>query len=225
MTVRRFRWVFLDLLGLIFGLTGYFSERPAFAASIEWTNGSYAFSGGTQPWSLGLSAVIVVAFILLMRAKRVESAGPLPGLLIRFAAFWIDFLLALFAFAPLYGAVPVIVEWRRTGAFAWFVERNIRVASDVPVVLLSMALLMVGLLFHFTIPFVLRRPSPGACVAGYQVVADEGYSLSLERVLLRNFVGYFALCTAWIAPFAGRDKQAGKFWLDKLFHTRAVLLD
>lgn len=225
MTVRNFRWVFLALLGLILCLCGYFPEEIAFGASVEWVNGEYAFSGGTQPWSLALSAVVLIAFMVFMQAKRVETARPLPGLFRRFGAFWLDFVLALFALGPLLGIVPMVVEWRRTGIFTWYFARNTQAASDVPVVLLLTSLMIIGLLFYFATPFVLRRPSPGACVAGYQVVADVGYSLSLRRALLRSLIGYIALCSAWIAPFVGRNKQEGKFWLDKVFHTRAMHLD
>lgn len=57
------------------------------------------------------------------------------------------------------------------------------------------------------------------------VIADEGCVTSLRLALLRSIVGYLALCFGFIAPFVGRDKKAGKFWLDKLFHTRAILLN
>lgn len=225
MTVRKFRRVFLALLGLILCLSTVWPEEIAFGASIEWVNGEYAFSAGARPWSIGLAAVILVAFVVFMQARGVESARPLPGLLRRFGAFWLDFVLALFALGPLLGIVPMVVEWRRTGVFTWYFARNTQAAGDVSVALLLTSLLIIGLLFYFTIPLVLRRPSPGACVAGYQVVADVGYSLSLRRALLRNLVGYIALCSAWIAPFVGRNQQDGKFWLDKVFHTRAVHLD
>jgi uncharacterized RDD family membrane protein YckC len=160
-----------------------------------------------------------------MGAKRVESKTALPGLARRFAAFWIDFLFAMFALTPIIGLVPMIVEWRRTGNFAWSIDRASQAPGDVPLIILSFILLIPGLVFYFAIPLVVRRPSPGACVAGYQVVADEGRVVSLPWALLRSLVGYFALCAGFVAPFVGRDKKAGKFWLDKVFHTRAVMLN
>jgi uncharacterized RDD family membrane protein YckC len=160
-----------------------------------------------------------------MKAKAVAFSSPLPGLMRRFAAFWLDFMFAMLALAPAIGAVPMIVEWRHTGNFAWSFERTTQASSDVPLTVLSVVLLIPGLLFYYAIPLVLRKPSPGACLAGYQVVADEGTSLPLKRALLRSLVGYFALCGGFIAPFVGREKTKGKFWLDRVFHTRAVLLN
>jgi len=223
--VRQFRWVVMGLLGFFLVLSTLFSEAPqTMGASAEWVNGRYRFSGGTQPWALGLAASFVAVFVLLMGARCAESQAPLPGLTRRFAAFWLDFLFAMFTLTPLIGVVPMIVEWRRTGTFAWSFERTIQAPSDIPVTVLSFLLLIPGLLVYFAIPMVLRRPSPGASVAGYQVVADDGRAISLRLALLRSIVGYFALCAGFIAPFVGRDKNLGKFWLDKVFHTRAVLL-
>jgi hypothetical protein len=215
----------VGLLGLFLVLSTVFSGEPlTIGASADWAEGRYKFAGGTQPWALGFAVLIVYLFVLLMGAKRVESKTPLPGLTRRFAAFWIDLLFAMFALGPIIGLAPMIVEWRRTGSFAWSFDRTSQAAGDVPLIILSFTLLIPGLLFYFAIPLVLRRPSPGACVAGYQVVADEGRAVSLRWALLRSLVGYFALCAGFIAPFAGRDKKAGKYWIDKVFHTRAVML-
>jgi hypothetical protein len=226
MTVRRFRWIFATLLGLMFVLSLFFPEGPqTIGASVVWANGRYAFSGGTQPWALGLAAVILAAFVLLMGAKVSESAAPLPGLMRRLVAFCLDFCFAMLMLTPVIGVVPMTAEWRNSGSFAWSFERTAQTASDLPLTFLSLALLVPGLLFYFAIPLVMRRPSPGACIAGYQVVADEGCTITLRAALLRSLVGYFALCACWVAPFFGRGKKAGKFWLDKVFRTRAVIVN
>lgn len=226
MTVRQIRWMFVGLLVLFLPLNIVFSRGSlVIGVFAEWADGRYRFSGGTQPWALGFGVLIVGVFILLMGAKRVESTTPLPGLMRRFAAFWLDFLFAMSALTPIISVVPVIVEWIRTGNFVWSFDRTSQTAGDVPLTILSFMLLISGLLFFFAVPLVLRRPSPGACVLGYQVVPDEDRVVSLRQALLRSLFGYFALCTGFIAPFVARDEKTGKFWLDKVFHTRAVLLN
>lgn len=72
--------------------------------------------------------------------------------------------------------------------------------------------------------FVRRRPSPGTCIVGYQIVAEDGVELTLPKALLRTLLGFIALCAAYLAPFVQRDRKNGKFWLDKVFRTQAVTL-
>jgi hypothetical protein len=37
-------------------------------------------------------------------------------------------------------------------------------------------------------------------------------------------LGFIAVSTAYLAPFIFRDRKKGKFWLDKVFGTHAVML-
>jgi hypothetical protein len=60
---------------------------------------------------------------------------------------------------------------------------------------------------------------------GYQVIADDPASLTLTGMLKRTLLGFISLCTWYIAPFPGRDRKNGKFWLDKVVDTRAVLIE
>jgi uncharacterized RDD family membrane protein YckC len=212
------RWVFFGLLGLFLVLSIFLLEGSVTAGvSAEWANGEYRFSGGTQPWMLVFAGAVVLAFVLLMHTKRVESTALPPSLLRRLVAFWLDFLFAMSALTPVVGILPMMVEWRRAGSFAWSFERTTQAATDIPITVLSFVFLVPGLLFYFAVPLVFQRPSPGATVMGYQVVADEGGKIPLKRALLRSLASV-------IAPFAGRGSKAGKSWLDKTFHTRAVLL-
>jgi len=61
-------------------------------------------------------------------------------------------------------------------------------------------------------------------VLGYQVVFEEGKTPSLGAAILRTLLGFLAVCAAYLAPFVGRDRKKGKFWLDKIFGTQAVKL-
>jgi uncharacterized RDD family membrane protein YckC len=161
---------------------------------------------------------------MLMNAAPIHSAKALATIFRRFAAFWLDFVLALSVFAPWAGVSAIVLERRRTGVFTWNFERATPAASDLPLVYVSLALTLVGLVFFVALPVFRCKPSPGACIAGYQILPDDGQTMTLRRALTRTLLGCVALATWPIAPFLPRDRQQGKFWLDKVFHTRAVFL-
>jgi uncharacterized RDD family membrane protein YckC len=80
------------------------------------------------------------------------------------------------------------------------------------------------LLFYFALPLVRRRPSPGSCITGYQVMPDDGQTLTLRRAILRTIVGFFAMSMWPLTPFIARQRKKGKVWFDRPFSTHAVLL-
>jgi uncharacterized RDD family membrane protein YckC len=137
----------------------------------------------------------------------------------------IDFWLAGCILAPILGLPPVLVEWRRTGQFAWTFERTELAPTDLPLQLISMPIAFAGMLLYFAIPLLRRRPTPGACISGYQVLPDEDQDLTLRQALGRTIWGFIALCAAWAALFIGRDRALGKIWIDKKYGTSAKWLD
>lgn len=100
------------------------SESITLGVSSEWSNGAYRFSGGTEPWALAFSVLVAGVYFLLMNAEPSVGVRPLHSVFRRFVAFWFDFVLAMSILAPIAGVVPIVVEWRRTGAFAWTFERK-----------------------------------------------------------------------------------------------------
>jgi uncharacterized RDD family membrane protein YckC len=81
-----------------------------------------------------------------------------------------------------------------------------------------------GLLFYYAFPLTRRRPSPGACIAGYQIVSDDGLTMIVRTAIMRSLLGFIAAGAAYLAPFVARDRKKGKFWLDAVFDTRALTL-
>jgi uncharacterized RDD family membrane protein YckC len=221
---RHFRWIFLAALTLPLALTFSSSPGVTFGASLESTNGNYHFAGGTNLWLLIFSLLIVGLYLLLMYSSVAEGALPLPGVFRRYVSFWLDFMLAIFAVAPIVGLIPTFTEWRRTGEFAWNFERTDAAPGDGWLAALCVLLMFAALIFYFAWPLLRRRPSPGACIAGYQVIADDGVRLTVASAVGRTLLGFISLCCFYIAPFIGRDRKRGKFWLDRFFGTRAVRL-
>lgn len=223
MNAKYFRWVFLPIVIAMF-VWSYTPGQPTIGASMEWTNGNYHFAGGTNPWSLVLAGGIIGLYILLLFTHVDESAEPLPGLFRRFVAFWLDFILAVMSLVPILGIVPMLVEWRRTGEFAWNFERDTPASYDGWMAVILVLVMFAGLAFYYAWPIIRRGPSPGTCIMGYQIVADEGVTLTLGKVLLRTMLGFIAVSTGYLTPFIFRDSKRGKFWLDRVFGTHAVML-
>ncbi|HET9839430.1 MAG TPA: RDD family protein [Candidatus Angelobacter sp.] len=219
--VRNFRWPFAGLLAFIL-LISVLNRPTILGFSLEWSSGDYSFAGGTTTWALCLSLLIIMVYLALMYAAASENQVPLPGVFRRFVAFWLDFIIAMMAVTPIAGLLPTVTEWRRTGTFQWAFERSEPAPGDWALSCAALIVGVVALIFYFSWPLVRRRPSPGACVAGYQIVPDEGATLTLGRAILRTLLGFVAACACFLAPFVGRDRKKGKFWLDKVFDTRAV---
>jgi uncharacterized RDD family membrane protein YckC len=223
MTAKHFRWLFLGLFTVLLFI-GIAAEPMTIGASAQWSNYRYHFAGGTPPWALGVAVLIIGLYLLLMYSPPLSVGGPLPGVLRRFVAFWLDFVLAMWAAGSVFGLLPILVEWRRTGVFEWAFERANPAPGDRLLLATGFLLCSVALVFYYSFPLVRRKPSPGTCIAGYQVLADDGIKLTLSNALLRTLLGIIALCAAYLAPFVAKNRKNGKFWLDKVFGTRAVML-
>jgi uncharacterized RDD family membrane protein YckC len=224
MKVRKIRWLFIAALTALL-IVSFVYELPTIGALAEWTNGRYRFAGGTAPLSLAYALLVIGLYLLLMYASPSDVGEPLPGVFRRFVAFLLDFMLAMSAVAPILGVLPALTEWRRTGVFAWNFERTTPAPEDTLLATIGLVFCSVGLGFYYALPLIRGRPSPGACIVGYQIIPDEGTTISFRTALLRTLLGFIAVCSAYLAPFVARDRKKGKFWLDRVFGTRAVKLN
>jgi len=122
------------------------------------------------------------------------------------------------------GILPALTEWKRTGVLAWNFERTTQAPGDNLMATIVGVSCFVGLILYYTFPLVRGKPSPGDCIVGYQIIPDEGTTLSFRKALLRTLMGFIAAWAFYLAPFVARDRKNGKFWLDMVFGTRAVKL-
>jgi hypothetical protein len=223
MKMKELRWLFLAVIAVVIFL-GLVSESVTFGISEQWTNGRYRFAGGTHPVALTFALLIVVLYVLLMFAPLATLGNPFPGIFRRFVAFWLDFFLAMVVIAPIMGILPTLTEWKRTGDFEWTFERTTHAPGDGWLAFAGITFCFAALVLYYALPLTRCRPSPGSCIAGYQIVSDAGGSINTRAALLRTLLGFVAACTAYLAPFIARDRKKGRFWLDAVFGTRALML-
>jgi uncharacterized RDD family membrane protein YckC len=221
MRINELRWLFIAAVAVLV-FRGFVGQPSNLGVSAEWINDRYRFAGGTAPWALAFALLVSGLYLLLMYASPAVQGRPLPGVFRRFIAFWLDFALAMMVVTPILGIVPALTEWRRTGVFEWNFQRATPAHGDWLLAAIGVTLCFGALIFYYALPLIRCRPSPGACIVGYQVVPDEGTTLSFRSALLRTLLGFVAVCAAYVAPFVSRDRTKGKFWLDKVFGTRAV---
>jgi RDD family len=223
MKTSDFRWPFLAVLIALL-ILGNLVDPTSLGISVYSSNGNYRIVGGTALWAIGFSIVIGTLYFWLMYAPLGQLTTPLPGIIRRWFAFWIDFILAIMATAPILGLIGLLSEWRRTGVFAWNFERTTPAPSDKVTVTLMFILLPIALMAYYVFPLLRHRPSPGSCVAGYQITSADESPMTVRRATLRALVGFLAVATPYLAPFIARDRMRGQFWLDAVFRTRAVKL-
>jgi hypothetical protein len=195
-----------------------------FGESAEWSNCNYRYAGGTNPWMLILSFLVIGLYLWLMRSSVAEAGTPMPTVVRRYLAFFMDFCIAMLAVGPVVGLIPTLAEWGRTGEFEWSFERTTYFNGDGIVIAGSVLLIFIALALYFACPLVLAKPSPGSCIAGYQIVADEGRKITFRIAMGRIALGFVSLCAFYIAPFIARDRKKGKYWVDAVFGTRAIRL-
>jgi RDD family protein len=224
MSVKHIRWSFIGLLGLVTFLAILLPAPVTMGASSTWTNGNYRFAGGTHPAALVLATLFTSLYFALMVIAPPEMGGARPGVVRRFFAFWLDFIIAMMVIGPTFGILATIAEWRWTGIFVWMFERETTAPTDILLTTGGALLVFVLLLFYFVIPLVRRRPSPGSCITGYQIISDAGESLTLGKAISRTILGFVAMSMWPLTPFIARQRKKGKVWFDGAFSTHAVIL-
>lgn len=171
MKTKELRWLFLAVFAVGFFISLEI-EPVALGVSMEWSNDSYRFAAGTHPSLLAVALIIWGLHFLLYSTPK-NLGKPLPGVFRRFIAFFFDFYLGIMAIAPVVGLLPAILEARRTGHFEWNFERITPAPADAWLpsggFILSGALLV----SYFVLPLIRRRPTPAACIFGYQIIPDE----------------------------------------------------
>ena len=161
-------------LGLSIILTYLFSASAVgFNSHSEGRKGYMA--AGSHPALLAWSAFSIVLVAVLFRLKVEEIPDGISSSWRRFFAFLMDFWFSLAIVASLGGVVPLWIESRRTGHFAWHFERNYSVPSDafgVPLVFIGLALMFL----YFAWPLTKGKQTVGCFILRLRVAPPFGLS-------------------------------------------------
>lgn len=193
----------------------YFFGGGQIGFSYEQNDQKIIVACGTHPVLLGWAAVgIGVFYALIHRNYHLQTAGT-PSLRRRFVAFVIDFYFALFISGSIEAILPLIVEARRTGHFAWHFVRRFSVPSDAMFALLAL-LSIILLAIYFIYPMTRGKQTVG-CYLMRIVVRRRGAenaSFSWRQGLMRlryEAMGFgFWPYTLW----KGID-NSGQTWYDR----------
>jgi hypothetical protein len=208
---------------LLLLLPAAFLVGPSTVGTTQEThNGQYHFANATSPWLIGISLMFILLYAFLMNGKMPEPGKPISGVVRRFAAFYVDFFIAMLMCTPILGIIPALFEWRRTGMFKWNFQRVTPAPSDTVLIDVLVPVCFVVLFGYFIFPLLRGRPSPGTCIFGYLVVSED-VPINIERAALRILLGFVA-AGLWPFAFLGRDRERGRLWFDRVTRTRAVRL-
>jgi uncharacterized RDD family membrane protein YckC len=227
MKAKDLRWVLVGYFALLFiALTIHSDEMVGISATSE--NGQALFQVGSSLWSIVFAMVNLGLWFALLASSSAKPSPVLPTLFRRWLAGLIDFVMGLLLFAPFIGFCGILLEWKKTGIFEWIVERPQPTSSDWWLTASSVLLMMFVLIpLYAALLWRKEKPTPGGCICGFHVVADEGHNLTVWQAWLRALLGAISvLCWPfWIVAFLfNRNSKAGKFWLDAIFHTHAEVL-
>ena len=225
---KDFRWFLIGYIVLLMAaLTVRSDETIGVNAGLS--NGEYSYRAGSAPWALAFAVVGAGLYLSLLCSKVVASLRVMPYLFRRWAAGMIDFVWAFITPTAFLGLVAILFEYRRTGVFDWLVDRQEQQPGDWLFAFASVFTLMFAVLpCYFALSWRFGKPTPGSCIFGFRIVADEGTHLHFWKAGLRALLGSMALLAwpCWIlAYWVKRDKSAGKFWLDAVFRTHAEYFD
>jgi uncharacterized membrane protein YhdT len=189
MNAKHYRWVIVLLLVGAWFFDGRYAPFNL-GCEEQISDGRYHLACGSAPWALWQSALFAGFYLLLIYSPPAAPGQGFFGWWRRMAAFWLDFVYSTAIVAPLVGLIYIFEEWRRTGVFAWAFERTAPAPGDGLTDAAAYALLIPATLLYFAFPLIRKRPSPGSCVMGYQIVGDSGSRISLKTALKRVVLGF-----------------------------------
>jgi hypothetical protein len=148
-------------IGLAFlALLILFPKHPV-GFSFQQSGGRATVAAGSAPWALLLGAIAVSAFIIMMKRPQPMASEKPAGLLRRFGAFAIDFSLLITTFGSLSGLLLVYIEYRRTGSFVWFFQRDYVLPMDTELGFVLLFLTLVPMVLYLAYPPTRGRQTIG----------------------------------------------------------------
>jgi hypothetical protein len=214
--MKTYRWTIAIGLVLSFATLRFLSGGEVGFSMVQ-SGGKTVVSSSTHPifmfWAV---SILVVAWLLLRSEFQVIVVGS-AGLVRRFLCFLIDFYALVIAEGSFLALIPLAVEAKRTGHFAWSFGRDYSVPSDLYI--LTPLALAGFLLLPAYIGWALIRgkPTVGGFVTGTFVKSVDDHSQVVDWGAALKWM-FWAALGAGLWPYTllrGRDKK-GRTWYDRM---------
>lgn len=209
------------LVGLSFGRF-QFMDGGQIGDSMEWKNGNASISAGSDPIALLWAAIALALFAFLMLRISGPIAEGVPTSKRRVLAFLIDFWFSLSLTSSIGALIPLFLEAKRTGHFAWQFRRNYATPTD-PLAALASLLFMILMVFYFVFPLTRGRQTVGYFILRLKLTPPFGTEgrFTLKAALIRTyyaFTGGITIFRSW-----DRDEQ-GRTWYDRKTNSSVVFV-
>ncbi|HET7232238.1 MAG TPA: RDD family protein [Longimicrobium sp.] len=178
----------------------------------------------SSPAALAASAI---AACLWLRVAGVPPGLPRhdrPSVWRRMSAVFIDVAMAGVTLGAVAALLPLAVEARAAGAWAWSFQRSSATAVDTVLSLGVVLAVLSGMMLWMAWPSARGRRSVGGYVMGVRLVRVGGAGPSLGWAVLHVFTGFLALCAWPVTLLAGADRE-GRYWNDRAAGSRVVRVD
>jgi hypothetical protein len=174
----------------------YVSGARQIGTSSEIRGGNEYFSAGSDQIVVAWSVAAILVFALLMIClPRLTTEGT-PRKWRRAVSDLIDFAFSLFVLSAISTLLPLWLESRRTGHFAWHFERQGAVNANSFFNAVGVFLVMFLMLCYFAIPLMLEKQSVGGCIMRIRMTSPFGADgrLTFRGALERAWYEFLWVC-------------------------------
>jgi hypothetical protein len=211
---------------LTLGLVGpYIVPIHKIGFSYREENGVVSVDCGTHPAGILWSVVaIFLYFALLKQSRRVEIIGN-AGMGRRAAAMLIDFFFVVIATSSIDSLIPLVIEARRTGHFAWYFQRDYAVSTDSSILTPLVFVVLIEFFFYFVIPLTRGKQTVGDYLMRIRVAPPFGYEgrFTMREACRRVFYAFMGL-SLWPYTLAKGAKMDGRTWYDRVTNCEVILV-
>lgn len=190
----------------------FWIQEGDIGSGVEIKDGFTKVWARTAPIDLVISVLFLLVYCVLLNLTLELGAFRIAPMWKRIAAFCIDFWIALFALANLFGTIPLVIEAFRTGVFKRNFARDYAVPSDasaIPIAIIA----LVAFSAYFVLPLMKRTQTVGFWLLRLATVNLNGFAVYLPfwTAVRRVRVAFRGVCSPR-RTFRERDEEGRTFY-------------
>jgi hypothetical protein len=201
----------------------YFYNVPQIGYSSEFRGGTENLSAGSDPIVVAWSVAAMLIFALLMARLPAFAADGTPRTWRRVTADIIDFVFSLTALSAIAALLPLWLESRRTGHFAWRIERHGVASTGAFIEFVDVFVWMFLMICYFAVPLMLGKQTIGGCIMRIRMTSPfgDGGRLTFRAALKRAGYEFMWICS--LPGFLG-GRHLNEARRDRIVREAAVVL-